>query len=70
MRLAETFGKNVRKARLDKGMTLEGLAHEVGLAYSYVGGIERGSKNPTLDVVEKIASVLKVSPLHLLSDSG
>jgi len=66
MRLAEIFGANVRKVRLERGMTLEVLADEVGLAYTYVGQIERGRRNPTLDVVERIAAVLKVEPLALL----
>lgn len=48
-------------------MTLETLAYEVGLAYSYMGQLERGQRNPTLDVVERIAGVLKVSPLALLT---
>lgn len=48
-------------------MTLEALAHEVGLAYSYVGELERGRRNPTLRVVEQIADVLAVSPLELLT---
>jgi len=66
MGMAEIFGANVRRARLARGMTLEAMAHEVGLAYSYVGQIERGRKNPTLGVVERIAGVLKADPLELL----
>jgi transcriptional regulator with XRE-family HTH domain len=65
--MAEVFGANVRRARQEQGMTLEALAHDVGLAYSYVGEIERGRKNPTLDVVERIAEVLKIDPIKLLS---
>lgn len=67
MRLAETFGENVRRVRLERGMTIEALADEVGLAYTYVGQIERGRRNPTLDVVERFAAVLKVEPLGLLT---
>ena len=48
-------------------MSLEALAHEVGLAYSYMGQIERGQRNPTLDVVERIAEVLGAQPLMLLT---
>ncbi len=48
-------------------MTLEALAHDVGLAYSYIGAIERGQRNPSLDVVERIASTLNADPLKLLS---
>ena len=66
MRLAETFGENVRRVRLERGMTIEALADEVGLAYTYVGQIERGSRNPTLDVVERMAMALSVEPLALL----
>lgn len=66
MRLAQIFGQNVRRVRQEKGMTLEALAHEVGLAYTYVGQIERGTRNPTLDVVERIAKALGAAPLELL----
>ena len=66
MRLAEAFGHNVRRARQARGMTLEALAHDVGLAYTYMGQIERGQRNPTLDVVERIAMILDVDALKLL----
>lgn len=66
MGLVQTFGLNVRRVRLDKGLTLEALADEVGLAYTYVGQIERGQRNPTLGVVERIAAVLGVDSVDLL----
>jgi transcriptional regulator with XRE-family HTH domain len=47
-------------------MSQEALAHEVDLAVTYVGQIERGLRNPTLDVVESFAKVLGVKPLDLL----
>lgn len=70
MGLAQTFGQNVRRIRQEKGMTLEALADEVGLAYTYVGQIERGQRNPTLGVVERVAGVLGVDPLDLLRPAG
>ena len=69
MRMAKIFGENVRRFRLERGMTLESLAIEVGLAYSYIGGIERGQKNPTLDVVERVAAALEKDPIALLTKS-
>ncbi len=69
MGLASTFGENVRKARRAKGITLEALAHDVGLAYSYVGELERGRRNPTLNVVERIAAALDSDPIELLDKS-
>lgn len=65
MRLAEIFGANVRRVRLQRGMTLEALATEADLAYSYMGGIERGQRNPSLGVMERISSVLEIE-LHTL----
>ena len=67
MGLAAVFGQNVRECRKAKGITLEAFAHDVGLSYSYVGELERGRRNPTLKVVEQIASALEVDPLDLLS---
>lgn len=67
MGLATDFGANVRVRRLTKGVTLEAFAHDVGLSYSYVGELERGRRNPTLKVVEKIAETLGVDPIVLLS---
>jgi len=67
MRLARTFGINVRRRRKELGLTQEALADAVKLAPTYVGQIERGQRNPTLEVVERFARVLKVSdPLDLL----
>ena len=65
MELAQLFGSNVRRARQDRGLTLEVLADEAGLTYSYVGQIERGQRNPSLRAVEQIARVLKVEA-HIL----
>ncbi|PZT98152.1 helix-turn-helix domain-containing protein [Brevundimonas sp.] len=66
MGLAVIFGRNVRKRRVSKGITLEALAHDVGLSYSYVGELERGRRNPTLKVIEQIARALEVDALALL----
>ncbi|TIO84083.1 MAG: helix-turn-helix transcriptional regulator [Mesorhizobium sp.] len=69
MRLAEIFGANVRRVRQERGMTLESLATEAGLAYSYMGGIERGQRNPSLNVAERIAKVLESDPVTLFCQS-
>jgi transcriptional regulator with XRE-family HTH domain len=66
MRSARTLGTNVRRYRKERGLSQEALADEVRLAVTYVGQIERGLRNPTLDVVERFAKVLGVKPLDLL----
>ncbi|MGH7027478.1 helix-turn-helix domain-containing protein [Brevundimonas sp.] len=47
---------------------MEALAHDVGLAYSYIGELERGCRNPTLKVVERVARALDRGPIDLLSN--
>ena len=51
-------------------MTQEALAHEVDLAVSYLGQIERGERNPTLSVVARFAEVLETTPLDLIRPHG
>ncbi len=59
-------GTNVRKARQAKDLTQEQLAFEAKLDLTYVGGIERGRRNPSLLVLAKLANALGVSPADLL----
>jgi transcriptional regulator with XRE-family HTH domain len=66
MGLAKTFGLNVRRLRLERGLTQEALADEVELAVTYVGQLERGRRNPTLAVVERFARVFRVDPIDIL----
>lgn len=62
------FGKNVRRLRQQKGLTQEELGFEAQIDLTYVGGIERGKRNPSLLVMARIADVLSVSLPKLLSD--
>jgi transcriptional regulator with XRE-family HTH domain len=66
MALAEQFGRNLRRARLERGLTIELLAEDAGLSYSYLGELERGLRNPTLRVIEQLSRTLKVTPASLL----
>jgi transcriptional regulator with XRE-family HTH domain len=66
MRLGQALGINVRRLRKERGLSQEALADAVGLAPTYVGQIERGLRNPTLDVVERFADVLGAEALDLL----
>lgn len=59
MSIRDTFRKNVRRKRLELGMTQQKLADEANLSYSYISEIERGVKEPSLEVAHRIATVLK-----------
>lgn len=61
------FGDRVREARQEKGFTSqEAFANHLGLDRTYVSGIERGRRNPTLDIIVKIAHGLDMHPSELL----
>lgn len=62
------FGKNVREARQRKKLTQETLAFEAKIDLTYVGGIERGKRNPSLLVMGRIADALVVPLTKLLGD--
>ena len=64
--VARGFGRAVRELRLKRDMTQQELADTCGLDISYIGGIERGQRNPTLGVMHGVASVLKVELSDLL----
>lgn len=66
MTLIETFGRNVRQTRKSKGWTQEQLAFEAGVKRAYLSEIENGQRNVSLDVVEKLATALDVSPDRLM----
>ena len=63
------FGQAVRKARTAAGLSQEELAERCGLDRSYIGGVERGQRNPTVSVIEKIAEGLGVTLAELFSYS-
>jgi transcriptional regulator with XRE-family HTH domain len=62
------FGRNVRKVRQQRRMTQEKLAFEAEIDLTYVGGIERGKRNPSLLVMARIAAALSVPLAKLISD--
>ena len=55
------LGKRVAELRLKKGFTQEGFAHECGFNRSYMGAVERGEKNITLAMTNKIARALNIT---------
>jgi len=60
------LGRNLRRLREAKGWSQEAFAHEAGIHRTYVSDIERGARNPTITVVEKLAKPLGVQMGELL----
>ena len=65
--LRALFGKRVRELRTARGFSQEELADRAGLHYTYVGGIERGERNPAFVNIGRIAAALGVSLAELFS---
>ena len=64
--LQGVIADNVRRRRLDKGLSQEALAEVCGYHRTYVGGIERSERNITIATLEALAGALGVDPIALL----
>jgi transcriptional regulator with XRE-family HTH domain len=54
------FGNAIREIRTQRGISQEALADKCGLDRTYISGIERGERNPSLTNILKIAGALEV----------
>jgi transcriptional regulator with XRE-family HTH domain len=62
------LGKRIADFRKKAGFSQEGFAHECGFHRSYMGAVERGEKNITLAMVNKIAKTLRISLSELFKN--
>ena len=69
MDIRHQVGANVKRWRKERGLSQERLAFDCGLHRTYISGVERGIRNPTVVVLEQIAIALNVPTSHLLEAS-
>jgi transcriptional regulator with XRE-family HTH domain len=62
----EQLGRAIRKLRKERGMTIEALAGASDLDWTYLSGIERGRRNPTLKVIAAVAAALDLKTSELI----
>lgn len=67
--LQRQLGRGLRALRDRTGLSQEAFADVLGIHRTYIGGLERGERNITLQTVERIAASLGVAPLDLLAGS-
>lgn len=67
MKIEQIVADNIRRIRIEKGMTQEKLAQSCGMQISYIGMIEIRRKNPKLSTIQRIANGLGVHYLELLT---
>ena len=63
----QRLGSNVKRLRLARNLTQEALAHDADIDLTYLGGIERGRRNPSLLVMVRIAQALTAEVVELLA---
>lgn len=66
MDICKRLGRNVQRLRKEKGWSQEDYADRAGIHRTYISDIERGARNPTVAVVEKLAKSLGVKTGTLL----
>ena len=64
--LAKKLGERIRQTRKEKNISQDGLAHDCGLDRSYMGRIERGEVNITIEKLYRISESLECSVANLL----
>ncbi len=67
--IKHVLGERIRSLRNERGLSQEELGERSGLHYTYIGAVERGEKNSSVSVLEKIAGGLGVSMNDLFSFS-
>ena len=65
--IEKQFGKRLKGLRLARGLSQEALAFKSGMHRTYLGGIERGERNPSLKNISSIAKALGVQLSELFS---
>ena len=63
----ELVGMNLKRLRVAREISQERLAFDSGVDRSYLGGVERGEENPTVDVLDRLAVTLNVHIGELLA---
>lgn len=63
---AQKVGNKIRKLRTEAGLSQEKLGEITGLDRTYISGIERGVRNPSIKNIEKLAKALGVKISQLM----
>ncbi len=67
MEVRQRLAQNVQRERKAKGWSQEELADRAQLHRTYISGVERGVRNPTVTVVEKFAVALETTAAKLIA---
>jgi transcriptional regulator with XRE-family HTH domain len=60
------FAKKLKELRVKAGVSQETLASQTGLHRTYISQLERGLKNPTIETLQKLCTILKIKPSRMI----
>ncbi len=66
MNIQVRLGENLRRLRMEKQLSQEAFAYEAKIHRTYISDLERGARNPTIRLIEKLALALGVKASQLL----
>ena len=70
MTLGGIVARNIRRLRLERGLTQEELAARIRITRNYIGMIERQENSPTVAILERIAKALGIEPARLFDEKA
>lgn len=65
-----SFGKRLKRLRKEQNFSQEEFALVANIHRTYISGIERGERNPTLTMICRLAKALKVHPSELIKETN
>ncbi len=68
MDVRQRLGQNIRRLRRARGLAQEKFALQFGIDRTYVSGIERGARNPSVIIVQRFADALEVPIAELFAE--
>jgi transcriptional regulator with XRE-family HTH domain len=64
------IARNLKQIRLVSRLSQEALALQAGVDRTYVSGLERGLRNPSVDILDRLAKVLSAKTIDFLSEAA
>ena len=68
MEIKKKFGEKVKKLRIEKGFSQETLANEANLDRTYIPSIEKGERNVSIEVIQKLSIAFGIKISELMKD--
>lgn len=69
MDVRKLVGRNLRRLRLERGLTQEGLAHDADIAPSFISQIENGKRSPTVTLLDTLAKTLRAPIVEFFTET-